>query len=121
MTAPDRCPTCDREECDRAVVPAVGGPAPACARYAVDWRARALAAEARIATVTAAIEHDIAIRRAHATARANGGQTCGTGGTLASAQPSTIAYLERVVRDLHDDRPRVTVVDAVPCAVEAAP
>lgn len=41
----DRCPTCDRPECDRATVPAVGGPAPACAGQAVDWRTRALAAE----------------------------------------------------------------------------
>lgn len=45
MTKHDRCPTCDRPGCDRATVPAVGGPVPACAGQAVDWRTRALAAE----------------------------------------------------------------------------
>ena len=77
-----------------------------CRAHAVDWRARALAAESRIATVTAEIEHDIAIRRDHQAARATGGQTCGTGGALTAAQPSMLAYLERAVRDLRDTTDR---------------
>ena len=74
--------------------------------HAVDWRARALTAEARIATVTATIEHDIAVCRGHQAARATGGQTCGTGGALTAAQPSMLAYLERAVRDLRDTTDR---------------
>ncbi len=55
MTA-DRCPTCDREGCPTLQptehIEASRGECPACAasidcgRHAVDWRARALAAEA---------------------------------------------------------------------------
>lgn len=60
----------------------------------------------RIATVAAEIEHDIAIKRSHDHGRATGGQTCGTGGPLTPAPQSVLRYLDRVVRDLHDDRTR---------------
>ena len=76
-----RCPTCDKYG--------------TCAEHAADqWKARALAAEARIATVTATIEHDIAICREHR--RLRGG----------------LAYLERAVRDLHDERTQSVAADA---------
>lgn len=61
---------------------------------------------ARIATVAAEIEHDVGVKRSHDHGRATGGQTCGTGGPLTGAPQSMLRYLDRVVRDLHDERTR---------------
>ena len=55
MTTPaaERCPTCDREECPRhgrtfSGIMAHAAAASDCDAHAVDWRARALAAEAAL-------------------------------------------------------------------------
>ena len=115
-TAPERCTTCDREVCPK-LLPAehteeCRSDCPRCAAFddchahRVDWRARAIAAEARIATVAAEIEHDVGVKRSHDHGRATGGQTCGTGGPLTGAPQSMLRYLDRVVRDLHDERTR---------------
>ena len=115
MTAAN-CPTCDREGCPTLQptehIEASRGDCPACVAFddcyahRVDWRARAIAAEARIATVAAEIEHDVGVKRSHDHGRATGGQTCGTGGPLTGAPQSMLRYLDRVVRDLHDERTR---------------
>lgn len=121
MTPPtERCPTCDRDGCPRLrywhtpmnqhpddITGCLACSAMRdCEAHRVDWRARAIAAEARIATVAAEIEHDVGVKRSHDHGRATGGQTCGTGGPLTGAPQSMLRYLDRVVRDLHDDRTR---------------
>ena len=70
----DRCPTCDRDGCPMLQpnehIDARRGECPACAasidcgRHAVDWRARALAAEDRIAQVAEELADDLATAQA---------------------------------------------------------
>ena len=53
----------------------------------------------RLGAVVEAVEHDITLVKQHREARERGGQHVGTGGPLAAANPSTLVYLERLVRD----------------------
>lgn len=62
-----------------------------------------LAAEAereRLAALVNEVEHDVSVVEQHRRARESGGQHCGVGGRLASAPPSTLNYLTRLVRDM---------------------
>lgn len=47
----------------------------------------------------AEVAHDVRIVTEHRAARERGGQHVGTGGPLSAANPSTLAYLERLVRN----------------------
>lgn len=54
----------------------------------------------RVESAIGAVEHDIMVVRQHREACTSGGQHVGTGGPLSAANPSTLVYLERIVRDI---------------------
>lgn len=103
MTKHDRCPTCDRHECDRATVPAVGGPVPACAGQAVDWRTRALAAERLLSDERAA--HAETSRDLDALLTALGAQVTPGGQTLAACHARLVADGMRLAKRAAESAP----------------
>ncbi len=110
-TKHDNCQTCDRPECDRAIVYTVGGPVPACAGLAVDWRTRAITAERLLADERAA--HAETSRDLDALLTALGAQVTPGGQTEGARQARLVADGMRRARELVAAR-------EVPPDVEAA-
>lgn len=62
----------------------------------------ARAALERIGLLADEVEHDIKVVEMYHAAHRSGGQHVGTGGALGAASPSTLSYLQRLVRDLRN-------------------
>lgn len=135
-TAPERCPTCDREGCKRAAAEKeILGRYTAdqwgrylmtsrdCRAHEVDWRARAIAAESELAGAAAAI-CDVSDTIRRALDGDDGGMRAPYHGPLAAAAryPSIAADLRRLDEVLTIGSPRAAAMrDDVAWRAKVAP